>query len=81
MEIKIILSAIGTLFNAVGLILIYKYGISPLIDPEGQVYLYSNDDFGKGPLWDKQKKYKKWSRYGLFVSILGMILTFFSGLI
>ena len=70
----IILSIIAHLMNMVGLILIFQYGISPMSPTGGKIYLYSSEALEKQntSMHNKERRYKRLSFLGLYISILGM---------
>jgi hypothetical protein len=71
METSQICIITGLSLDIIGVIMIFLYGISPFLDPEGQVYLVT------GGVDEKEKQearcYKLRSKVGLMLVILGFI--------
>ena len=71
MEISNIINSAGLVIDIIGVVLIFFFGISPMIDSEGSVFitLEQRDELEIR----KAKKYKCISRFGLILIALGFI--------
>ncbi len=79
METSNVLNSLGLIIDIIGVILIFCYGISPMLDVNGSVYFVSeqvDEDEKK-----KAMKYKSLSRLGLMMVIVGFILQLISNFI
>lgn len=66
------LQIMATVLTISGLLMIFKYGISPNINKDGRTFFYNEEDFN-----DKikaRKEYEKKAVDGLYISIIGQIL-------
>ena len=66
-----LLNTIGLTFNLLGVILIFIYGISPMIDIDGNTYRITGEKDENEIR--KAKKYKCASRIGLILVFIGFI--------
>ena len=71
MEISNIINSVGLGLDIIGVILIFFYGISPMIDTEGSTFLIV--ETRSETEIKKAKKYKRLSRFGLTLIVFGFI--------
>lgn len=76
----IILNTLGILLNMLGLILIFKYGISPMTPKSGKIFLYNREELQvkKSKQHKKERIYRNIAVSGLWLSMLGMSLQLIS---
>ena len=74
-----LMNSIGLIIDIIGVILIFLYGISPMLDVKGTVFLVAEqeDEVEK----KKAKKFQCISRFGLIMVIVGFFLQLTSNLI
>ena len=73
-----LLIPIGLTLDILGVILIFFYGISPLLDSEGRTYRTTGEIDEKEKR--KTKRYKCISRIGLIMIIIGFMLQLLAAL-
>ena len=69
-----VLNIIALFINMVGLVLIFRYGISPMTPKSGRIYLYQRLEKQNTPMHEKERRYKRLSVLGLYLSLLGMAM-------
>ena len=71
-----VLNIIALFINMIGLVLIFRYGISPMTPKSGRIYLYQREALEKQntPMHEKERRYKRLSVLGLYLSLLGMAM-------
>lgn len=74
-----LINLIGLTLDVAGVILIFFYGISPMIDTDGNTYRISGE-IDENEI-KKAKKYKCASRLGLLLVIIGFIFQLVSVLL
>jgi accessory gene regulator protein AgrB len=71
-----VLEYTGITFGIIGVVLMYKYAVSPNYKKGAATYLYSSEELkAKKIIEDKQEKHYK------LMSVIGLLLTVFSMLI
>lgn len=83
MEISRIITVAGIFLNTIGVVLIFVYGLSPMIGRDGYVKLYSNEEISnkKSKSSLKKGRYKKAAFAGLLLCVLGGALQIVSAFI
>jgi hypothetical protein len=69
MELIKIVTAIGLLINLLGTIMIFYYGISPLMSKDGGTYLYNNEEHKKRQ--SARLSYEYRAKAGLVLAVVG----------
>ncbi|WP_276726615.1 hypothetical protein [Capnocytophaga granulosa] len=72
------LNVIALLMNMAGMVIAYMFSISPMTPKGGRIYIYSEEELRQRntSLHKKERRYKKISLLGLWISLLGMIFQF-----
>jgi hypothetical protein len=75
-----VLNLTGILLNALEVVLIFVFGISPLTRKEGPVYLYTTEEIDnkKSAINKKDSMYKLLSRIGLLLCIIAAVFQMLS---
>ena len=79
METSNLLNSIGLVLGMIGVVLLFFYGISPMIDSDGTVFLAAEQEDENEK--KKAKKYNCFSRLGLILIFIGFILQLSSNFI
>ena len=80
MDLKGVLAALGLLLNIVGIVLIFKFGLSPFVSTDGFVMLNSEkviNERNSNPN-RKKRRYYRLALLGLLMCVLGDILQIIS---
>ncbi len=79
MKFNIILNSVGLIFNVIGAILLFKFGLPENINREGHINLIlEQEDEGEKR---KAQKYDFWGKTGLVFIIIGFIFQLIGSLI
>lgn len=69
---SVVMNSVGLLFDIGGVILVFIYGLSPIIVPSGH-QLLATADIDQDEI-RKARQYRKYSRIGLALIVLGFCL-------
>lgn len=76
MEIVKLITGIGVLLNTLGTVLVFAYGISPLINKDGKVFLFNKKEHSERQM--NKVYFERRAKTGLIMCVLGNLLQFIS---
>lgn len=78
MELTTILQVSGIILNTVGVVLIFFFGLSPMIRKDGALFVHQNrESFKVDKRHKKRQLYIKLALLGLWFCVLGGVLSVF----